>query len=111
MLLPLNVKIHIENGSKSSFSPITCSLWISLQFKYKIIQGLYLSSWCLVIVIGLLFILMVPWTGLQCVIVVFRDHTHLLLLWVFFLLHGYNKSKGQVVQHMLCSLSGQKRYV
>ena len=37
-----------------------------------------LSSWCLVIVIVLWLFLMVPWDGLQCVIVVFPDHIHLL---------------------------------
>ena len=34
-----------------------------------------LSSWCLVIVMSLL--LTVLWVGLQCVIVVFPDYTHL----------------------------------
>ena len=37
-----------------------------------------LSSWCLVIVVWLF--LMVPWVCLRFVIVVFPDHTHLLLL-------------------------------
>ena len=36
------------------------------------------SSWCLVIIIVLLLFLVVPWVGLQCVIVAFTDHTHLL---------------------------------
>ena len=37
-----------------------------------------LSSWWLVIVIVLWLFLTVPWIGLQCVIVVFYDHTLLL---------------------------------
>ena len=37
-----------------------------------------LSSWCLVIVVWLF--LAVPWVCLQFVVVVFPDHTHLLLL-------------------------------
>ena len=37
-----------------------------------------LSSWCLVIVVWLF--LVVPWVCLQFVIVVFPDHTHLLVL-------------------------------
>ena len=36
-----------------------------------------LSSCCLVIVIVLWLFLTVPWVGVQCVIVVFPDHTHL----------------------------------
>ena len=37
-----------------------------------------LSSSCLVTVSVLWFFLIVPWVGLQCMIVVFPDHTHLL---------------------------------
>ena len=39
---------------------------------------LCLSFWCLVIIVWLF--IAVPWIGLQFVIVVFPDHTHLLLL-------------------------------
>ena len=39
---------------------------------------LCLCSWCFVIVIGLWLFLKVSWVCLQCVIVVFPDHTHLL---------------------------------
>ena len=42
-----------------------------------------LSSWCLVIVIVRWLFLAVPWVGLQCVIVVFPDHTHLLFFSIF----------------------------
>ena len=38
---------------------------------------LCLSSWCLMTVIVLWFLLMVPWIGLQCVIVAFSDQTYL----------------------------------
>ena len=37
-----------------------------------------LSYGCLVTVFVLWLFIMVPWVGLQCVIVVFPDHTHLL---------------------------------
>ena len=37
---------------------------------------------CLVIVIVLWLLLAVPWVGLQCVIVIFPDHTNLLLLYL-----------------------------
>ena len=39
---------------------------------------LLLSYICLVIVNVLWFFLIVPWAGLQCVIMVFPDQTHLL---------------------------------
>ena len=41
-----------------------------------------LSSLCPVIVIILRLFLTVPWVGLQCVIVVFPDHTHMLFRWL-----------------------------
>ena len=47
--------------------------------KRELIALLNLSSWCLVMVERLF--LVVPWGCLQFVIVVFPDHTHLLLLW------------------------------
>ena len=42
----------------------------------ELVAILWLSSWCLVAVSGLWLFLMVPWVGLQCVIVVVPDHTH-----------------------------------
>ena len=50
--------------------------------KRELIALLNLSSWCLVMVERLF--LTVPLGGLQFVIVVFPDHTHLLF---FFLIH------------------------
>ena len=46
--------------------------------KRELAALLSLSSWCFVMVVGLL--LAVPWAGLQFVIVVFPYHTHLPLL-------------------------------
>ena len=43
---------------------------------------------CLVIVNVLRFFLAVPWVGLQCVIVFFPDHTHLLIILI---VHYSNK--------------------
>ena len=54
------------------------SIAIILMGKRELIALLDLSSWCLVVV-GRLF-LVVPRGGLQFVIVVFPDHTHLLFL-------------------------------
>ena len=45
--------------------------------KRELVAWLSLSSWCLVIVLWLFLAL--PWVGLQFVIVVFPDQTHLLL--------------------------------
>ena len=46
--------------------------------KRELVALLNLSPWCLVMVEWLL--LAVPWGCLQCVIVVFSDHNHLLFL-------------------------------
>ena len=55
------------------------SIAIILMGKRELIALLNLSSWCLVMVEWLF--LAVPRGCLQFVIVVFPDHTHLLLLW------------------------------
>ena len=54
------------------------SIAIILMGKRELVALLYLSSWCLVKVERLF--LAVPWRCLRFVIVVFPDHTHLLLL-------------------------------
>ena len=46
--------------------------------KRELVALLSLSSWCLMIAVWLF--LAVPWVCLEFVIVVFSDHTHLLLL-------------------------------
>ena len=46
--------------------------------KRELVVLLCLFSLCLVIVVVQWLFLTVPWVGLQCVIVVFPDHTHLL---------------------------------
>ena len=56
------------------------SIAIILMVKRGLVALLGLSSWCLVVV-GRLF-LAVPRGSLQFVIVVFPDHTHLLILMV-----------------------------
>ena len=54
------------------------SFAIILKRKNKLFALLLLSYRCLVTVNVLWLFLKVPWVGLQCVIVVFPDHTHLL---------------------------------
>ena len=44
------------------------------------VSSLLLSYRCIVTINVLWLFLMVPWVGLQCVIVVFPDHTHLLFV-------------------------------
>ena len=56
------------------------SIAIILMGKRKMIALLNLSSWCLVMVERLF--LAVPRGCLQCVIVVFPDHTHLLFFMI-----------------------------
>ena len=51
---------------------------IILMGKRELFAFLCLSFWFLVTVIVLWLFLMVPRVGLQCVSVVFHDHTHLL---------------------------------
>ena len=55
------------------------SIAIILMGKRELVALLNMSSWCLVMVEQLF--LAVPQGGLQFVIVVFPDHTHLLFLW------------------------------
>ena len=54
------------------------SFAIILQGKRKLVALLLLSYRCIVTINVLWLFLKVPWVGLQCVIVVFPDHTHLL---------------------------------
>ena len=59
-------------------SYVPSSFAVILMGKRELVALLSLSSLCLVIVVWLF--LAVPWVSLQFVIVVFPDHTHLLLL-------------------------------
>ena len=54
------------------------SFAIILKRKGKLVDLLLLSYRCIVTINVLWLFLTVPWVGLQCVIVVFPDHTHLL---------------------------------
>ena len=54
------------------------SFAIILKRKRKLVALLILPYRCIVTINILLLFLMVPWVGLQYVIVVFPDHTHLL---------------------------------
>ena len=54
------------------------SFAIILNRKRKLVALLLLSHRCIVTINVLWLFLTMPWVGLQCVIVVFPDHTHLL---------------------------------
>ena len=53
-------------------------LAIILKRKRKLVALLLLSYRCIDTINVLCFFLTMPWVGLQCVIVVISDHTHLL---------------------------------
>ena len=57
---------------------VNFSFAIILKRKRKLVALLLLSYRCTVTINVLWIFLMVPWVGLQCVIVVFPDHAHLL---------------------------------
>ena len=57
---------------------VLSSFAIILKRKRELVSLLLLSYRCLVTVNVLWLFLTVPWVRLQCVIVVFSDHTHLL---------------------------------
>ena len=56
---------------------VRSSFAIILKRKRKLVGLLLLSYRCIVTINVLLLFLTVPWVGLQCMIVVFPDHTHL----------------------------------
>ena len=56
---------------------VLSSFAIILKRKRELIALLLMSYGCLVTVNDMWFFLMMPWVGLQCVIVVFPEHTHL----------------------------------
>ena len=56
------------------------SFAIVLKRKRKLVPLLLLSYKCTVIINDLWLFRMMPWVGLQCVIVVLPDHTHLLFV-------------------------------
>ena len=60
---------------------VNSSFAIILKRKRKLVALLLLSYICIVTINVLWLFLTVPWVGLQCVIVVFPDHTHLLFDW------------------------------
>ena len=58
-----------------------CSFANILKRKRKLVVLILLSYICNVTINVMWLFLTVPWVGLQCVIVVFPDHTHLHFNW------------------------------
>ena len=63
-----------------AFLCVHSSFAIILERKRKLVVLLLLFYICIVTINVLWLFLVVPWVGLQCVIVVFPDHTHLVFL-------------------------------
>ena len=59
---------------------VLSSFAIILSRKRELVALLQLFSWCFVTVNVMWLFLTVPWVGLQCVIEVFPDQTHLLFV-------------------------------
>ena len=57
---------------------VHCSFAIILKRKIKLVALLLLSYRCIVTINAPWLFITVPWVGLQCVIVVFLDHTRFL---------------------------------
>ena len=68
----------LQTPCQSGQHCVHSSFAIILKRKRKLVALLLLSYRCIVTTNVLwLFLITVPWVGLQCVIVVFLDHTHL----------------------------------
>ena len=77
-LLYVRKRVKIRNRYNQF---VHSSFAIILMGKRELVALLSLSSWCLVVIVWLF--IRVPWVCLQFVIVVFPDHTLLLLLNLF----------------------------
>ena len=79
MYLPLFVGVLCLAMFWYALLCVLSSFAIILKRKRELVALLLLSYGCLVTVNVLWLFLWVPWVGLQCVFMVFPDHTHLLL--------------------------------
>ena len=84
---------------------VLSSFAIILKRKRKLVALLLLSYRCIVTINVLWLFLMVPWVDLQCVIVVFPDHTHLLfVVHPLVLMNRLNKTESTVFLYCRFSL-------
>ena len=96
------------------------SFAVILKRKRKLGALLILSYRCIVAINVLWLFLMVPWVGLQCVIVVFPDHTHLPFVYVqavrmyesyVFLRRGTNVVRSILNRLVKCILSVLVKFI
>ena len=78
MYFPLLVGVLCLSSFCYTLLCVHFSFTIILKKKRKLVALLLLSCRCIVTINVLWLFLKVPWVGLQYVIVVFLDHTHLL---------------------------------
>ena len=78
MHIPLFVGVLCLSLSCCALLSVHSSFAIILKRKRKLAALLLFSYRCSVTIKVMWLFLTVPWVGLQCVIVVFPDHTHLL---------------------------------
>ena len=80
MYIPLSVGVLCLSLFCYTLLCVHSSFAIILKRKRKLVALLLLSYRCIVTINVLWLFLTVPWVGLQYVIVVFPDHTHLLFV-------------------------------
>ena len=78
MYFPLFVGVLCLSLFRYALLCVHSSFTIILERKRKLFALLILFYRCIVTINVLWLSLTVPWVGLQCVILVFSDHTHLL---------------------------------
>ena len=81
MYFPLLVRLLCLSLICYALLYIHSSFAIILRRKRKLVALLLLPCGCIVTVNVLRLLLAVSWVGLQCVIMVFPDHTHLFFLY------------------------------
>ena len=81
MIFPLFVGVLCLSFVCYALLCVQSSFAIILKRKRKLVALLLMSYRCIVTINVLLLFLAVLWVGVQCVIVVFPDHTHLLFNW------------------------------
>ena len=83
MYLPLFIVVLCWSFCRYALPWVFSSFAIILTRKRKLFALVLLFAGCLLTVNVLWLFLMVPWVGLQCVIVVFPDHTRLIFYYLF----------------------------
>ena len=89
MYLPLLVGVLCLSLFCYALLCVYSSFVMILKRKRKLFAVLLLPYRCIVTVNVLCLFLTVPWVGLQCVIVVFPDHTHYFFILLFQYFYHY----------------------